>query len=66
MLDNDNQVIYVGKAKSLKTRVSSYFRCNITDSKSRVFVSNICIIVVTLTNTLTEAFLLENSLIKKY
>ena len=66
MLDNDNQVIYVGKAKSLKKRVSSYFRSNITDSKTRVLVSNICNIEVTLTNTETEALLLENNLIKKY
>ena len=66
MLDSDNQVIYVGKAKHLKKRVSSYFRSNITDSKTRVLVSNICDIEVTLTNTETEALLLENNLIKKY
>ena len=66
MLDSDNQVIYVGKAKQLKKRVSSYFRSNITDSKTRVLVSNINDIEVTLTNTETEALLLENNLIKKY
>ena len=66
MLDNEGQVIYVGKAKSLKKRVSSYFRSNVTDSKTRVLVSNICGIEVTLTNTETEALLLENNLIKKY
>ncbi|WP_440053385.1 excinuclease ABC subunit UvrC [Pseudoalteromonas sp. T1lg65] len=66
MYDIQNQVIYVGKAKNLKKRVSSYFRKNITDSKTRVLVSNINSIEVTLTNTETEALLLENNLIKKY
>ena len=66
MLDSEGQVIYVGKAKNLKKRVSSYFRSNVTDSKTRVLVSNICSIEVTLTNTETEALLLENNLIKKY
>ncbi len=66
MYDVDDQVIYVGKAKNLKKRVSSYFRSNITDSKTRVLVSNIDHIEVTLTNTETEALLLENNLIKKY
>ncbi|WP_105168661.1 excinuclease ABC subunit UvrC [Pseudoalteromonas sp. T1lg23B] len=66
MYDDEHQVIYVGKAKNLKKRVSSYFRANIPDSKTRVLVSNICNIEVTLTNTETEALLLENNLIKKY
>ncbi|MGO2292337.1 MAG: excinuclease ABC subunit UvrC [Pseudoalteromonas sp.] len=66
MLDSESQVIYVGKAKNLKKRVASYFRGNITDSKTRVLVSNIEAIEVTLTNTETEALLLENNLIKKY
>ncbi|BBN82077.1 UvrABC system protein C [Pseudoalteromonas sp. A25] len=66
MYDDEQQVIYVGKAKNLKKRVSSYFRSNIPDSKTRVLVSNICHIEVTLTNTETEALLLENNLIKKY
>ncbi|NOU49650.1 excinuclease ABC subunit UvrC [Pseudoalteromonas sp. JBTF-M23] len=66
MYDDEHQVIYVGKAKNLKKRVSSYFRSNIPDSKTRVLVSNIRHIEVTLTNTETEALLLENNLIKKY
>lgn len=66
MYDKEHQVIYVGKAKNLKKRVSSYFRSNIPDSKTRVLVSNIFNIEVTLTNTETEALLLENNLIKKY
>ncbi|WMN60287.1 excinuclease ABC subunit UvrC [Pseudoalteromonas xiamenensis] len=66
MYDGESQVIYVGKAKNLKKRVSSYFRSNITDSKTRVLVSNIQHIDVTLTNTETEALILESNLIKKY
>ncbi|MEI5638881.1 MULTISPECIES: excinuclease ABC subunit UvrC [unclassified Pseudoalteromonas] len=66
MYDIQGQVIYVGKAKNLKKRVSSYFRSNISDSKTQVLVSNIANIEVTLTNTETEALLLENNLIKKY
>ncbi|MBQ4850947.1 excinuclease ABC subunit UvrC [Pseudoalteromonas sp. MMG012] len=66
MYDNEHQVIYVGKAKNLKKRVSSYFRANIPDTKTRVLVGNICNIEITLTNTETEALLLENNLIKKY
>ena len=66
MYDAHHQVIYVGKAKNLKKRVSSYFRSNIPDAKTRVLVSNIANIEVTLTNTETEALLLENNLIKQY
>jgi excinuclease ABC subunit C len=66
MYDAQHQVIYVGKAKNLKKRVSSYFRSNIPDAKTRVLVSNITNIEVTLTNTETEALLLENNLIKQY
>lgn len=66
MLDSDDNVIYVGKAKNLKKRVSSYFRSNVTDGKTRALVSNISDIDITLTNTETEALLLENNLIKKY
>ncbi|MDE3272357.1 excinuclease ABC subunit UvrC [Pseudoalteromonas sp. G4] len=66
MLDAKGQVIYVGKAKNLKKRLSSYFRENIPENKTRALVANIAQIEVTLTNTETEALLLENNLIKKY
>ncbi len=66
MLDSEEQVIYVGKAKNLKKRLSSYFRKTGLDAKTQVLVRNICNIEVTLTNTETEALLLENNLIKKY
>ncbi|WP_105190699.1 excinuclease ABC subunit UvrC [Pseudoalteromonas sp. T1lg48] len=66
MLDKEEQVIYVGKAKNLKKRLSSYFRKTGLDTKTQVLVRNICDIQVTLTNTETEALLLENNLIKKY
>ncbi|MFC3031648.1 excinuclease ABC subunit UvrC [Pseudoalteromonas fenneropenaei] len=66
MYDNEEQVIYVGKAKNLKKRVSSYFRSNIPDGKTRALVSNIHHIEVMLTNTETEALILESNLIKKY
>ncbi|CCQ12256.1 Excinuclease ABC subunit C [Pseudoalteromonas luteoviolacea B = ATCC 29581] len=66
MYDEQSQVIYVGKAKNLKKRLSSYFRSTLQDSKTRVLVSNIRHIDVTLTNTETEALILESNLIKKY
>ncbi len=66
MYDSQNQVIYVGKAKNLKKRVSSYFRSNLPESKTRALVRNIAHMEVTLTNTETEALLLENNLIKQY
>ena len=66
MFDSEQQVIYVGKAKNLKKRLSSYFRKTGLDAKTQVLVRNIANIEVTLTNTETEALLLENNLIKKY
>nr|WP_136252218.1 excinuclease ABC subunit UvrC [Ningiella ruwaisensis] len=61
-----NDVIYVGKAKNLKKRLSSYFRANVDSSKTQSLVANIANIDVTLTSSETEAFLLENNYIKKY
>lgn len=66
MYDACNNVIYVGKAKNLKKRVTSYFRKNIDDAKTKALVSNIVSIDVTLVQSETEAFLLENNYIKKY
>ncbi|MEE1672451.1 excinuclease ABC subunit UvrC [Agarivorans aestuarii] len=61
-----NEVIYVGKAKSLKKRLSSYFRKNVDSNKTRALVSNIAKVEVTVTHTETEALILEHNLIKKH
>jgi excinuclease ABC subunit C len=66
MLDEANDVLYVGKAKNLKNRVSSYFRSTALDSKTLALVSRICSIEVTVTASETEALLLEQSLIKEF
>ena len=64
--DADNTIIYVGKAKSLKNRVSSYFHTEVDRFKTKVLVSKIFDISYTVVNTEEDALLLENSLIKKY
>jgi len=64
MIDKANTVIYVGKAKNLKKRVSSYFRENHPSSKTTVMVKQIVNINITITHTEGEALLLENNLIK--
>jgi excinuclease ABC subunit C len=66
MIDSTNTVIYVGKAKNLKNRVSSYFRQTGLTSKTRVMVSQIDHIEITVTHTENEALILENNLIKEY
>ena len=64
MMDSEQTIIYVGKAKNLKKRVSSYFNKQEHSVKTRVMVQQIHSIEVTVTNTETEALLLENNLIK--
>ena len=64
--DADGTIIYVGKAKNLKARVSSYFHAEVDRFKTKVLVSKIHDISYTVVNTEEDALLLENSLIKKY
>lgn len=64
--DEDHTIIYVGKAKNLKRRVSSYFHKEVDRYKTRVLVSKIMDISYTVVNTEEDALLLENALIKKY
>ena len=64
--DENKTIIYVGKAKSLKARVSSYFHSEVDRFKTKVLVSKIFDISYTVVNTEEDALLLENSLIKKY
>jgi len=66
MYDEAGDVIYVGKAKDLKKRVSSYFRDKVDRVKTQVLVKQICDMDVTVTNTEAEALILENTFIKKY
>ena len=65
MLATDGSVLYVGKAKNLKSRVSSYFRASGLESKTMALVAKIADIQITVTNSETEALLLEQSLIKQ-
>ena len=65
-LDKAGTIIYVGKAKNLKKRVSSYFQKKDHDPKTRRLVETIARVSVMVTNTETEALLLENNLIKKH
>ena len=64
--DDSKTIIYVGKAKNLKARVSTYFHTEVDRFKTKVLVSKIHDISYTVVNTEEDALLLENSLIKKY
>lgn len=64
--DIENKLIYVGKAKHLRKRVSSYFSKTLQSYKTMELVSRICKIEFTIVNSEQDAFLLENSLIKEY
>lgn len=66
MYDKHQTVIYVGKAKQLKKRLASYFRKDVGSTKTKVLVSHITAVDVTVTHTEGEALILENNFIKKY
>lgn len=66
MYNTEAEVIYVGKAKDLKKRLSSYFRKKIDSEKTRALVGHIDKIDVTVTHTETEALILEHNYIKQY
>jgi excinuclease ABC subunit C len=66
MYDNQQTVIYVGKAKDLKKRLASYFRKELASVKTKALVKQISAIEVTVTHTEGEALILENNYIKKY
>ena len=65
-LNNSNKIIYIGKAKNLKNRVSSYFQKTLTSKKTKNLVKNICSIKHVVVSSESDALLLENSLIKKF
>ncbi|CNK84609.1 excinuclease ABC subunit C [Yersinia pseudotuberculosis] len=66
MYDTAGTVIYVGKAKDLKKRLTSYFRAQVANRKTETLVKNIAQIDITVTHTETEALLLEHNYIKLY
>lgn len=66
MLDAEQTIIYVGKAKNLKRRVSSYFKKRHTEIKTEAMVAQVAQIDVTVTDTESEALILENTLIKRH
>ncbi len=66
MLNIEGEILYIGKAKNLKNRVSSYFRANSASPKQQAMVARIVKIEVTVTNTEGEALLLESQQIKQY
>jgi excinuclease ABC subunit C len=66
MVNRDGDILYIGKAKDLKSRVSSYFRSQLVNSRIGSMVKQIDSIRITLTSTEAEALLLESNLIKKH
>ncbi|MFT7687054.1 MAG: excinuclease ABC subunit C [Candidatus Azotimanducaceae bacterium] len=65
MFSHSGDILYVGKAKNLRNRVSNYFSSSALDSKTMALVAKICSMEVTITSSETEALLLEQSLIKE-
>lgn len=66
MLDEHGAVLYVGKAKNLKKRVTSYFKRVVSDNKTQVMLSKVADVQVTITQSENEALLLESNLIKQH
>jgi excinuclease ABC subunit C len=66
MLDGEGQILYVGKARNLKARVSSYFQPSNVQPKVQALIAKTVNMEVTITNSETEALLLEYNLIKKH
>ncbi len=66
MLDADGEILYVGKAKNLRKRLSSYFRKSVMEAKTQALVERIANVEVTITHSETEALLLEQTLIKQH
>ena len=66
MISADDKILYVGKAKDLRNRVSSYFRSNLVNSRIYSMVKQVCDVQITITSTEAEALLLESNLIKKH
>ena len=66
MIDDNGKIIYVGKAKNLKSRVGSYVSKSQESAKTRALVRNIASIEVTITDTEADALLLESNLIKEF
>ena len=66
MLDGEGTILYVGKARNLKKRVSSYFRTELDAPKTRVLMKQVRSVETTITNTEAEALILEYTLIKKH
>ena len=65
-IDSDDDILYVGKAKSLRNRLSSYFNPNLDRYRTKVMVKHAKEIRYTVVETESDAYLLENSLIKKF